>query len=362
MPINSGDAKKKRSIAKAVAAVTAVMVGVSAASVAGAIVTYDSFFSRYERPLYPITPGMYDYARYGNSLPRQTFSIPSEENQLCAYYYPVEQPRALAVVSHGIHAGADDLLPLIERLVQEDYAVLAYDATATYSSTGDSGIGMCQFIRDLDAVLCYVAQHPTYSAMPRVLIGHSLGGNAVMSVLSLHREVKAAVSIASMNDASTLMVETARQYVNDVAYMVKPVFDIYQQHLFGEFVEYNAVRGINSTDIPVLVAQGLQDEVIPHDTLAITAHLDEITNPNVEVYYTDGLQGTHTGILHSVDALKYATWVGTALQRMKDQKGEDLTFDELAAFYAEVDHRRYSAVNEDLFARIFATFEQGLAR
>ncbi len=356
------DIRKLSSTAKAVAAVTAVLVGVSAASVAGTIAIYDSFFPRHDRPDYATYPGMYAYGRYEGSLPRETFYVPSGENRLCAYYYPVDNPRALAVAVHGIHAGADDLLPMIERLTQEGYAVVAYDATATFSSTGDDGIGMCQFMRDLDAVLNYVSAHPIYSSMPRVLIGHSLGGNAVASMLTLHREVKAAVCIAAMSDASSLMVETSRRYVDDVAYVVKPVFDAYQDYLFGEFTEYNAVRGINSTDIPILIAQGRQDEVIPYDTLAITAYLDEITNPNMSVYYADGWQGSHVGIWHSADAMEYASWVDSALERMEKAKGEELTYQEKVDFYKTVDHRRYSAVNEELFALVFETFEKGLNR
>lgn len=336
----SNTVRVKKNTAKAIAVVTAALVGVSAITIAQTIAIYDSFFPRYERPDPSLTPGMTIYARFEGSLPRETFSIPSGENQLAAYYYPAAEPKALAVTVHGIHAGGDDLLPLIESLVQAGYAVLSYDATATYDSTGEDGIGMCQFIRDLDAVLCYLSEHPDYSTLPRVLLGHSLGGNAVASVLSLHSEVKAAVCIASMVDASTLMVETAHRYVSDVAYTVKPIFDIYQKYLFDDYTELNAVRGINESNIPVLIAQGLQDETIPHDTIAVTAHLDAITNKKLSVYYTDGPQGTHTGILYAADALSYQAQIGEAVEG--------------------VDHRRYSAVNEELMARVIETFAAGL--
>lgn len=355
-------ARKRSAALKTVAAVTAATVGLSATAILGHIAAYDAFFPRCERPNYDLCPGMYDYARYGDALPRETFFVPSGENQLCAYYYPVESPRALAVTVHGIHAGADDLLPMIERLVKEGYAVVAYDATATHSSTGEDGIGICQFMRDLDAVLNHLSAHPDFSAMPRVLVGHSLGGNAVASMLARHSEIKAAVCIAAMNDANTLMAESARQYVGELADVVQPIFSLYQNYLFGEFTEYTAVRGINESGIPVLLAQGLQDDVIPHDSLAIVAHLEEITNPNLSVYYADGLQGTHTGVWHALDAQQYAAAVAADLARLAEQKGEDLTDEEKAAFYRTVDHRRYSAVNEDLFAEIFKTFDRGLSQ
>ncbi|MBP3392705.1 MAG: alpha/beta fold hydrolase [Clostridia bacterium] len=361
MPRQGKTMHPKKNTAKAVAVVTAVLVGVSALSIAQAIAVYDSFFPRYERSDPSLTPGMYVYARYEGRLKRESFFIPSGNNQLCAYYYPVTQPKALAVAVHGMHAGGDDLLPLIDRLVAEGYAVLSYDATATYSSSGEDGIGMCQFIRDLDAVLNYLAESDVYGAIPRVLIGHSLGGNAVASVLSLHQEIKAAVCIAAMTDASTLMVETARMYVHDIAYTVKPVFDVYQKYLFDDYTELNAVRGINDSQIPILLAQGLQDDVIPHDSIAVTAELEKITNPNVSVYYTDGSQGTHTGILQDADALTYRELVSDTLDAMEARKGAALTNAEKKAFYAGVDHRRYSAVNQELVARILDTFRAGLS-
>ena len=345
--------KMTKRTAKAIAAVTAAVVGAGTASVIQAIAIYNSFFPRYERPDPSQTPGMYIYERYEDTLPRETFFIPSGENRLCAYYYPVEQPKALAVTVHGIHAGGDDLLPIIEWLVGEGYAVLSYDATGTYSSTGEDGIGMCQFICDLDAVLNYLSDHPTYSAMPRVLVGHSLGGNAVASVLSLHSEVKAAACIAPMADASTLMVETARQRVGDLAATIKPLFDAYQEHLFGDYTQLNAIRGINDSGIPVLIAHGVEDETIPHDSLGVTARLSEITNPNVTVCYTKGWQASHTGVWHSVDAMQYAERVAQDVEGLSDE--------EKAAYYATVDHRRYSAVNEVLMMKIDTVFEKALA-
>ena len=93
----------------------------------------------------------------------------------------------------------------------------------------------------------------------------------------------------------------------------------------------------------------------------MTAYLDEITNPKLTVYYGEGLQGSHTGIWHSVDAETYAAQVQGALDKAEEEKGEKLTYAEKAAFYQTVDHRRYSAVNEELFAEIFRTFEAGIS-
>ncbi len=328
------------------------LVGMSSTTVISAILGYDAFFPRYERPDYNLYPGMYCIDRYDGTLPRQTLKVRSGEHDLASYYYPVDDPKGLCVVVHGIHAGADDYLPIIEAVTKEGYAVFAYDATGNYDSEGDSGIGMCQQLVDLDRVLSYLGSTYPYADMPKLLIGHSWGGYAVSSVLSLHREIRACVCIAPMRDGTTVMADTAEQYAGEAVDAVRPVFDVYQKYLFGSYIQYNAIVGINSTDIPVLIAQGMNDMNIPHDTLSITARLDEITNPNVRLYYGTELQGSHTGIWHSARAQRYAAQIKRYTRGMSDE--------EKAEYYKTVDHRLYSEVNDELMQLIFETFENGL--
>ena len=334
---------------KRIAAVLAAsLIGISVASVASAIIAYDSYFVRYERPDYAQYPGMYCYERYEGSLPRQTLQV----EQLAAYYYPVESPKALAVVVHGMHAGADDYLPLIEAVTKGGYAVFAYDATGHYDSGGENAVGMCQQLVDLDRVLGFLESNEPYAGMPKLLIGHSWGGYAVASALALHPQVKACVCLAPMCDGTTVMAQTSRRYVGELADTVKPVFDAYQDYLFGDYTQYNAVVGINAVQIPVLIAQGVEDTVITPEGESITAYLDQITNPNVQVYYGTDYQGSHTGIWHCDEAESYVLQVAQQVQSMTDAQK--------ATFYETVDHRRYSQVNAELIELIFETFEKGL--
>ncbi len=356
---NKPDEKKKRAL-KVAGIISASLVGVSVTVAASTVIGYDAFFPRYERPDYALYPGMYCYERFEGTLPRQTMRVPSGDVELAAYYYPVEAAKGLVVVVHGIHAGADDYLPLIEAVTQGGYAVFAYDATGNYSSGGDSGIGMCQQLVDLDRVLCWLAEQEAYSAMPKFLIGHSWGGYAVSSALALHPEVKACVCIAPMCDGTTIMARMSEPYTNMPAETIQPMFDIYQQYLFGDYTKYNGVVGINSTDAPVLIAQGMEDDVITHDEFSITAYLDQLTNPNVSVYNGEGLQGSHMGIWHSREAEAYVLQVEADLKRLEEEKGTKLTDEEKAAYYATVDHRLYSDVNGELVELILETFDKGL--
>ena len=357
------DKKRGKRRAKRIALIVAAsLTGISATAVASTIVVYDSMFARYEHPDYALYPGMYCYERFAGSLLRECLTVPSGDVSLAAYYYPVENAKGLCVLAHGFRAGADDYLPLIEALTLGGYAVFTYDVTGNYSSGGESGVGMCQQLKDLDTVLTYLSESERFCAMPRVLVGHSWGGYAAGSALALHPEIKACALIAPMHNGSTIMIEKGEQYTGKLAYTAKPIFDVYQKYLFGDYTKLNAVIGINASDIPILIAQGVDDDVIAHDKQSVTAHLDEIENPNVTVYYGTGSQGTHTGIWHSREAEEYVRTVASELTILAFKKGEALTDEEKAAFYETVDHRLYSEVNAELVALILDTFDRGLLR
>lgn len=336
------------------------LIGISAATIVANIAIYDSFFERYERPNYDLYPGVYCYERIQDRLERECFKIPSGDNLLQAYYYPSDKARGLAVLAHGFHAGADDYLPLIEAIVNRGYSVITYDVTGTYSSGGDSVIGMCQSLRDIDQVLCYIKDDPRFVYMPKVVIGHSWGGYAAASVLALHDDIKAAALIAPMNNGSNVMIEKAEQYAGKFAYTAKPILDGYQKYLFGDYFNYNGVVGINSTDAPVLIAQGIDDTIITPGGQSITAHLDELTNPNVTIYWGEGSNGSHTGIWHSKESEEYQRVIASRIKKQEMDLGRKLTDSELSEIYSTVDHALYSQVNSELVDLIIDTFDKGI--
>lgn len=355
--------KNKGAKAKRIALiVVASLVGVSVASVLATIGIYDSLFERYERPDYDLYPGLYCYERVRERLPREEFWIPSGEHRLRAYYYAKENQKGLVVLAHGFHAGADDYLPLILRLWENGFAILSYDVTGVYASEGDGVVGMCQSLVDLDRVFDYTEKNAPFDKMEKVVVGHSWGGYASASVLALHPEIRSAVLLAPMNSGPMMAIETAEQYAGKIAYTGKPILEAYQKVLFGEYMQYNGVGGINATNAPVLIAQGVDDTIIAPDRQSITAHLDEIENPNVTLYWGKGLNGSHTGIWHSVASEEYQREVENTIKKREWELGRELTKEEKKEFYRGVDHELYSAVNEELLAEMIATFERGLSK
>ncbi len=346
-------AKSKKKI---VAAILASLTGFSGLAISSAILAYDAVFPRTERPDYAVTPGLSCYERIKDELPRKEFFYNSKKNLLKGYYYEAKNAKGLVVVAHGFKSGSDNYLPITQYLVENGYNVFSYDCTGTYDSEGESMIGMCQSLVDLDRTISYLKHNEPYAHQPLFLLGHSWGGYAVSSVLALQSGIRACACIAPMYSGYTIMTEKGEQYVGKVAQTSKPVFTAYQRILFGHYVDHNGVRGINSVDIPVLIAQGIDDKTITYDAQSITAHKNEITNPNVKYYITKGIQGGHDSIWHSKEALLYQKEVESDLKLLQMEKGDKLTYEEKAEYYKTVNHKLYSQVNHDLMKEVIKTF------
>lgn len=347
---------------KVIAAVIASLTGVSGATVASAIIAYEAIFQRVNRPDYSLVAGDYCYERVADRLIRQEFYYPSAEKgvRLRGYYYSSLKKKGLVIVSHGMKAGGDDYLPIIEYMVNNGYDVFSYDATGTYSSEGKDTVGMCQSLIDLQSTINYVKSIDGFKNMPIFLIGHSWGAYACSSVLSLCGGISGCALIAGMYNATTLMTEKAEEYVGKLANVPAPVFSVYQKHIFGDYVKYSSVNGINSVEIPVIIAHGEDDQTILFNKQSIISHRAEITNKNVQYYVGKGLQGDHNNIWHSIESAEYQLKVKKELKALEKQKGAKLTEDEKRAFYKSVNHSLYSQVNEELMQKIVDTFDSTL--
>ena len=346
---------KKRDIA---ATVLASLAGIGIATAASAIVAYRKIFPRYNRPNYALKPGEYYYPLVEPRLPRTKFRYPSGINMLSGYHYPSRERKGLVVVCHGMHAGADDYLPLIEFVVRAGYDVFSYDCTGTYESEGEDTVGMCQQLIDLEQALRFIRTLDHFRGMRLFLIGHSWGAYACASVLSLFDGVSACACIAGMNSGPSMIVEKAQEYVGGLAHLPEPAFAAYQRMLFGDYVDCTAVRGINSSNIPILLAHGVEDKVIRFDTTAIIAHAAEIHNPQVRYYIGKGLCGGHDSIWHSQASIGYQMEIESEMKLRQLRLGRLLTDEEKARFYRTVNHRLYSAPNETLAEIIIDTFDR----
>lgn len=264
-----------------------------------------------------------------------------------------------------MHAGADDYLPFIEYFVLNQYAVFTYDCQGTYASEGNSTVGMCTPLVNLDHALNYIENNKQLSKYPLFLFGHSWGGYAATAVLSLHKNIHACAAIAPFNSGYTLFVEKGEQYTSLFSDMIKTDFpkeflNAYQTLLFKNYTKYNAVDGINSTNIPVYIAHGKRDFVISYNYQSVISHKAEIRKNNLTYYVGTDAQAGHNTILHSNRAVAYQEQVEKDLKRLKKELDRELTQDEMTEFCNKVDHTLYSEVNPEMMQEILNMFNSAI--
>ncbi len=342
---------------KIITAILGSLAGVSGSTIASMVIAYDAIYPRFERPNYLLKPGQYCIDRIKN-FNREEFYIPSNTNKLKAYLYLPKNCKGLIVFVHGIRVGADDYLPIFKYLFDNDFGVLSFDATGTYDSEGESTVGACQSLVDLDNVIKFVKNDVRFNCYPLFTMGHSLGGYAASSVLALKDGIRACAVISAVKNGATIMTEKGAQYAGKIAKVAVPVYKCYQGILFGKYTGYDGIKGINESNIPVFIAHGVDDKVITYDVQSIFAYKDKITNPSVRYYIGKGINSGHDSIWHSEKSLLYKMQVESELKLLQIKYGRELSEQEKIEFFKTVDNALYSEVNTDLLDQIIEMFNE----
>ena len=125
---------------------------------------------------------------------------------------PTGQTKAYALFAHCFTCGKDiaSASRLARALVSKGYAVLRFDFTGLGGSDGDfANTSFSSNVEDLVHAASYLREN---WRAPNILIGHSLGGTAVLKAAEFISETKGIVTIGSPADAS----HVAKQFACDI--------------------------------------------------------------------------------------------------------------------------------------------------
>ena len=135
-------------------------------------------------------------------MPSERFDFPNAKGERLAALLdlPMGVPRAYALFAHCFTCGKDvhAAKRIADRLKDHDIAVLRFDFTGLGGSDGEfANTTFSSNIADLVAAADHLRK--THAA-PALLIGHSLGGAAVLAAAGQIPEVKAVATIAAPSD------------------------------------------------------------------------------------------------------------------------------------------------------------------
>jgi len=286
---------------------------------------------------------------------REEVHFNSGGNKLQGFIYGGSNNNGLVIISQGLGGTADCYFSMIMFFVDKGWRVFAFNNTGVSGSEGESIRGLTQSVIDLDAALNFVKDSSKFSGLPVMLVGHSWGGYAVTAVLNYNHKINAVVSFAGYNNGSELFKDIALSSVGGVYYVLSPQMWAIEKQLFGNTVKLTAVDGINKADIPVMVVQSSDDDVILANTTSIYAHRSKIKNPNVEFVYLDGGDASgHEFVFCSKGQREYMQWADADWESYKAKHGNvsklqwanEIKFDKFKA----------NELNEELIERINVLF------
>ena len=277
-----------------------------------------------------------DQGRY----PRETVYFDSGGNTLQGFVYGESNSKGLVIISQGWLNTADRYLPLIMFFADNGWRVFAYNNTGVSGSEGESVRGLVQSLLDLKAALDYVNNSNALNNLPVMLLGHSWGGFAACAVLNFDYDIKAVVSNAGYNNGSDVIDKLSEESAGFLYRLISGRVRIIEKQLFGDAVYLTSVDGINNTNIPVMIIQSSDDDVIFADSISIYAHRDKITNPNAQIVFLDGENAAgHGFVFYTNEQREYANWAESNWKTYKRRKRnpsarqweQDVNFDVLLA-------------------------------
>jgi len=293
---------------------------------------------------------------------RQILHFRSGPNQLSAYLYEADAPKALMVIAHGFTSLADGSGAILQDyFLHQGYDVLAVDLTASGLSEGDSIGGMYQSAYDLQACLAFIHQDRKLSRFPLLLLGHSWGAFGCCAVLNFDQTPKAVAEMSGYVSPDALMLAEAKSKAGPFAELTKPDMDAALKERAGDKGFLSAVSGINKAKkTSVLLVQGGLDETVPVKDCSIFDQDATIKNRHVKKLFYP--KKHHEDIWYAQDSCDYIASFRKAESDLLRQykKWSNIPPTTLEACYNLIDKEKSSQLDYPLMSVIDAFFRKSL--
>jgi uncharacterized OsmC-like protein/alpha-beta hydrolase superfamily lysophospholipase len=205
-------------------------------------------------------------------MTRERFEFPNARGQRLAAVLdlPAGEATAYALFAHCFTCGKDNLAAarIARSLVERGLAVLRFDFTGLGSSDGEfANTGFSSNIADLLAAAAHLAK---VRRPPAILIGHSLGGAAVLAAAHDLPETRAVVTIAAPSDPAHVTglfndrIEAIRAQGEGEVLIAGRPFRVRREFL-DDVAEQHLLDRIAVLRKPLLVLHSPTDEIVEVD-------------------------------------------------------------------------------------------------
>jgi putative redox protein len=181
---------------------------------------------------------------------------------------PQDRPRAFALFAHCFTCTKDFLAParISRALAERGIAVLRFDFTGLGQSCGEfSQTSFPTNVRDVQAAAAFLGQH---LEPPRLLLGHSLGGTAVLAAAHSLPEAAGVVTLAAPKSPLGLRrllapIETQLQERGEAEVTIGGRTVTLGQRFFDEIDSLDMEELIAQLDAQLLLIHSPHDDTVP---------------------------------------------------------------------------------------------------
>lgn len=291
------------------------------------------------------------------------YSFTSDKGQRLAgynYYKDGGDFKGVVVMAHGFGGGGHNYyMNVADFFASNGYTVFAYDATGNDASEGEEVGGLPQGVIDLDYALRFVKEREEFSGLPIMLFGHSWGGYSVGSVLSLHPDVSAVVTVAAFNSSADMLELEGRKLAGGAIEIMMPTFKGYEEDLFGEYSSMSVLEGFAATDADIMVLHSADDATIPIEESYDLFYAEFKDDPRFTFirYENRG----HDNVYNSESVFEYkAAFNAQAAEFTAAHEGE-MTEELRAQYFREnVDMQSLYALDNELMTKMVQHFDNSI--
>lgn len=199
-------------------------------------------------------------------LPSETVALVSADGvPLNAWWIPVDSPRAVVIVLHGMDGqDASTMLGHATWLHEAGYATLALDMRA-HGRSGGERIGLAfEEPQDVAAALDWIAAQPSLRDVPVAILGVSMGGATALRTAAVRPDVDAVISVSAFASVDH-MIHDAFVMMMDAPDWVVVVFTPFTRMTFRLMYGVWPAKASPVVDVaqvpprPVLIAHGDRD-------------------------------------------------------------------------------------------------------
>lgn len=196
------------------------------------------------------------------NLNKKKLYIKSKKNMLIGFEYKdksIANYKGIILFSHGVGAGQEYLLGLLNKFCLDGYIVIAYDHSGSMRSTGPRIRDLSQCLGDGERVYKWLDKQEEYKQYDLFVAGHSWGAFTAMNLLNIHKNrIKKCVAIAGFNSHIDMALGQNKTFK-----LMTPGLIIYDLIHHGKYAFWNSSKALRHTKAEVLCLHGGNDVVVP---------------------------------------------------------------------------------------------------